>query len=159
MSSYVLMHSGETYYNGKRKSNKKDFMYKTFTETSSIGLKGESKTIKYYKEDELFHCFDGETTFTVDREGAIDRKVKSDHRKGLWGDNDSFNSISISHSAKGEIWKHHKYIAIKNGRYIYPEDLKKQDATSFYGNTSTNLSKTLNNKTGGTFTALKFKKT
>lgn len=31
----------------------------------------------------------------------------------------------LQHSAKGSHWKSgHKYIAIKNGRYIYPEDLK-----------------------------------
>lgn len=32
----------------------------------------------------------------------------------------------LAHSAKGSHWKNgHKYIAIKNGRYIYPEDLVK----------------------------------
>ena len=30
----------------------------------------------------------------------------------------------LEHSAKGQSWGQHKYIAIKNGRYIYPEDLK-----------------------------------
>lgn len=30
--------------------------------------------------------------------------------------------MNIKHSAKGSIWKEHKYIAIKNGRYIYPEE-------------------------------------
>ena len=29
----------------------------------------------------------------------------------------------LAHSAKGQSWKNHKYIAIKNGRYIYPEDV------------------------------------
>lgn len=29
----------------------------------------------------------------------------------------------LQHSAKGTTWGKHKYIAIKNGRYIYPEDL------------------------------------
>lgn len=29
----------------------------------------------------------------------------------------------LAHSAKGQTWKNHKYIAIKNGRYIYPEDV------------------------------------
>ena len=28
------------------------------------------------------------------------------------------------HSAKGSVWSNHKYIAIQNGRYIYPEDVK-----------------------------------
>lgn len=27
----------------------------------------------------------------------------------------------ISHSAKGTKWKKHKYIAIKDGRYVYPK--------------------------------------
>lgn len=31
----------------------------------------------------------------------------------------------LEHSAKGQSWGKHKYIAIKNGRYIYPEDLQK----------------------------------
>lgn len=31
----------------------------------------------------------------------------------------------LEHSQKGQTWGKHKYIAIKNGRYIYPEDLKK----------------------------------
>lgn len=30
----------------------------------------------------------------------------------------------ICHSAKGTAWKNHKYITIKNGRYIYPDDMK-----------------------------------
>ena len=29
----------------------------------------------------------------------------------------------IQHSAKGTTWGKHKYIAIKNGRYIYPDDI------------------------------------
>lgn len=35
-------------------------------------------------------------------------------------------SYQLFHSAKGTSWKSsdHKYIAIENGRYIYPEDLK-----------------------------------
>lgn len=31
----------------------------------------------------------------------------------------------LKHSGTGQTWKKHKYIAIKNGRYIYPEDLQK----------------------------------
>ena len=31
----------------------------------------------------------------------------------------------LEHSAKGQVWKNHKYIEIRNGRYIYPEDLNK----------------------------------
>lgn len=37
------------------------------------------------------------------------------------------NDIYLTHSAKGQTWGHHRYIAIKNGRYIYPEDLQKQN--------------------------------
>lgn len=33
---------------------------------------------------------------------------------------------SLKHSYKGTTWDKHKYIAIKNGRYIYPEDQRKQ---------------------------------
>lgn len=29
--------------------------------------------------------------------------------------------MQLVHSAKGTTWKNHKYIAIKNGRYIYPK--------------------------------------
>ena len=36
----------------------------------------------------------------------------------------------LKHSAKGQSWGKHKYIAIKNGRYIYPEDLKKGGTSS-----------------------------
>ena len=36
--------------------------------------------------------------------------------------------LYLEHSAKGSTWGKHKYIAIKNGRYIYPEDLKKKAA-------------------------------
>lgn len=32
----------------------------------------------------------------------------------------------LAHSAAGQTWKRHKYIAIENGRYIYPEDLAKR---------------------------------
>lgn len=34
--------------------------------------------------------------------------------------------LYLEHSAKGTTWGKHKYIAIKNGKYIYPEDLKKK---------------------------------
>ena len=30
----------------------------------------------------------------------------------------------LEHSARGQTWKNHKYIAIRNGRYIYPNDVK-----------------------------------
>ena len=33
--------------------------------------------------------------------------------------------LYLEHSAKGRAWDKHKYIAINNGRYIYPEDTKK----------------------------------
>ena len=32
---------------------------------------------------------------------------------------------SLKHSYKGTTWDKHKYIAIKNGRYIYPEDQRR----------------------------------
>ena len=32
--------------------------------------------------------------------------------------------LVLKHSAKGTTWSDHKYIAIKNGRYIYPEQKK-----------------------------------
>lgn len=42
----------------------------------------------------------------------------------IYPDND-YRSY-LAHSAKGTHWKNgHKYIAIKNGRYIYPKDVKK----------------------------------
>ena len=37
----------------------------------------------------------------------------------------------LEHSAKGQSWGQHKYIAIKNGRYIYPEDLKGDKRNEF----------------------------
>ena len=41
----------------------------------------------------------------------------------MYPENDFRNYLE--HSAKGTHWKKgHKYIAIKNGKYIYPEDLK-----------------------------------
>lgn len=44
------------------------------------------------------------------------------------GENNRFSKYyqpHLEHSAKGSHWKGgHKYIAIKNGRYIYPEDVK-----------------------------------
>lgn len=41
----------------------------------------------------------------------------------MYPENDYRNYLE--HSAKGTHWKKgHKYIAIKNGKYIYPEDLK-----------------------------------
>lgn len=36
--------------------------------------------------------------------------------------------MEFYHSAKGTTWKNHKYIAIKNGRYIYPS--KRQGASA-----------------------------
>lgn len=38
--------------------------------------------------------------------------------------NEAIYKSHLEHSAKGQSWGKHKYIAIKNGRYIYPEDLK-----------------------------------
>ncbi len=36
----------------------------------------------------------------------------------------------IEHSAKGTTWKKHKYIAIKDGRYIYPKKAKGSKAST-----------------------------
>lgn len=42
----------------------------------------------------------------------------------MYPENDYRNYLE--HSAKGTHWKKgHKYIAIKNGKYIYPEDVKR----------------------------------
>ena len=38
----------------------------------------------------------------------------------------------ISHSAKGTTWKNHKYIAIKNGKYIYDTAKKKAKYGALY---------------------------
>lgn len=164
MSNYILMHSNEALFTGKKRSelylnNVKDLKTKVFTEVSSIGLTGESKIIHYFKEDEIFHCFDGDNMFNAVSENDIDRQVKSAFRKGFWGNNKEFNRLKIEnnlyHSAEGQKWKNHKYIKIENGRYIYPEDLKKQDATSYYSRPSN--SRVTN--AGGTFTSVKFKTT
>lgn len=37
----------------------------------------------------------------------------------------------LEHSAKGQSWGKHKYVAIKNGRYIYPEDLQKSNGLNY----------------------------
>lgn len=42
----------------------------------------------------------------------------------------------LEHSAKGQTWGKHKYIAIKNGRYIYPEDLQKNAASKVNSKTA-----------------------
>lgn len=42
----------------------------------------------------------------------------------------------LKHSAKGQSWGKHKYIAIKNGRYIYPEDLQKNGAAKVNSKTA-----------------------
>ena len=39
----------------------------------------------------------------------------------------------LAHSAKGQTWKQHKYIAIRNGRYIYPKDNKHVSGRIRYG--------------------------
>lgn len=44
------------------------------------------------------------------------------------------NLMWLIHSAKGTTWKDHKYIAIKNGRYIYPNDNNKKGTTSANSN-------------------------
>lgn len=42
----------------------------------------------------------------------------------------------IEHSAKGTTWKKHKYIGIKNGRYVYPKKGKKAEINGTgYGTT------------------------
>lgn len=40
--------------------------------------------------------------------------------KSIYPEND-YRSY-LMHSAKGQTWANHKYIAIKNGRYIYPDN-------------------------------------
>lgn len=35
----------------------------------------------------------------------------------------------LEHSAKGKKWKNHKYIEIRNGRYIYPEDVSVKESS------------------------------
>lgn len=30
----------------------------------------------------------------------------------------------LIHSARGQVWKKHRYVEKRNGRYIYPDDLK-----------------------------------
>lgn len=40
--------------------------------------------------------------------------------------------LYLEHSAKGTTWGKHKYIAIKNGRYIYPKDLKKKTSDKLH---------------------------
>lgn len=45
--------------------------------------------------------------------------------------NEAINRSYLEHSAKGQTWNKHKYIAIKNGRYIYPEDLKGDQHNQF----------------------------
>lgn len=47
---------------------------------------------------------------------------------------------SPGNAGKGRQWKEHKYIRIENGRYIYPEDLKKK-AKSVGNKLSSNLPK------------------
>lgn len=42
---------------------------------------------------------------------------------------------SFRHAAEGSTWKDHKYIAIVDGRYIYPEDVQNAGKNS-YSNTS-----------------------
>ena len=42
--------------------------------------------------------------------------------------NELYNSLS--HSVEGSTWKEHKYVAIVNGKYIYPEDLKEDTTTT-----------------------------
>lgn len=45
----------------------------------------------------------------------------------MWKPSPTPNDV-IMHSAKGSTWKKHKYIAIKNGKYIYPGDNKPSNA-------------------------------
>lgn len=40
---------------------------------------------------------------------------------------------TLSHSIEGSTWKDHKYVAIVNGKYIYPEDLKNGGSASKSG--------------------------
>ena len=43
----------------------------------------------------------------------------------------------IKHSVEGSTWEDHKYIAIVDGKYIYPEDLKSGNSSSSSSTTST----------------------
>lgn len=45
--------------------------------------------------------------------------------------NEAVYKSRLMHSAKGQSWGKHKYIAIKNGRYIYPEDLQKSNGLNY----------------------------
>lgn len=54
-------------------------------------------------------------------------------------------------------WKKHKYIRIENGRYIYPDDLKKNNNTS--RNNQVPLNKQISSKIGSTLSNLTPKKT
>lgn len=60
-----------------------------------------------------------------------------------------------AHLEHGE-WKKHKYIRIENGRYIYPEDVKKTSSTR---NNQVPLNKQISNKISSTLSNLTPKKT
>lgn len=62
-----------------------------------------------------------------------------------------------NHLEHGE-WKKHKYIRIENGRYIYPEDVKKSNNNSSRNN-QVPLNKQISSKIGSTLSNLTPKKT
>lgn len=40
------------------------------------------------------------------------------------------DAVFLAHSAKGTTWDDHKYIAIRNGRYIYPSDIARSNRST-----------------------------
>lgn len=54
---------------------------------------------------------------------------------------------TLSHSIEGSTWKDHKYVAIIDGKYIYPEDLKKMNSSERASVTSNNSRWVNSNKT------------
>ena len=61
--------------------------------------------------------------------------------------NESIYRSHLEHSQKGQTWSKHKYIAIKNGRYIYPEDLQKGGTTAKVNSTQAIGNRQLRSKT------------
>lgn len=61
--------------------------------------------------------------------------------------NESIYRSHLEHSQKGQTWGKHKYIAIKNGRYIYPEDLQKGRTTAKVNSTQAIGNRQLRSKT------------
>ena len=64
----------------------------------------------------------------------------------------------LYHSVKGSEWEDHKYIAIVNGKYIYPEDVKNAGKNSYSNKGSASLggSGATTTRTGSSVTSKKF---